>query len=103
MPSLSGGASGWELLPRKLCHRAVENQHRFLHVLQITVFPGLLGQLRRTITMIAALLLLGLTALVGKAGCGFGLLSKALREPFAEGLQREGAPSGLRSPFSMAL
>lgn len=53
--------------------------------------------------MIAALLLLGLTALVGKAGCGFGLLSKALREPFAEGLQREGARSGLRSPFSMAL
>lgn len=49
--------------------------------------------------MIPALLLLGLTALVGELGFGFGLLSKASRELFAEGLWRGGVRSGLRSPF----
>ncbi|XP_065531827.1 lysozyme g-like isoform X2 [Lathamus discolor] len=46
------------------CYRDVENEHRFIHVLQTTVFPGLLGQLRRAIAMIRTLLLLGIMALV---------------------------------------
>ena len=53
--------------------------------------------------MIPVLLLLGLTALVGEPGLGFGLLSKAPRERFAEGLRRGDEPSGLRSPFYTVL
>lgn len=70
-----------------------------LHILQITVFPGLLGPLKRAIAMIPALLLLGLTALVGEPGFGSGLLSKAPRERFAEGLRKGGVQPGPRSPF----
>ena len=53
--------------------------------------------------MIPMLLLLGLMALVGEPGFGFGLLLKAPQELFAEGLRREGVQSGLRSPFCTTL
>ena len=49
--------------------------------------------------MIPALLLLGLTALVGELGFGFGLLSKAPWELFAEGLRKGGVQPGPRSSF----
>lgn len=83
----------------KLCYGDVANQHRFLLILQTILFPGLLGQLRRVIAMIPTLLLLGIMALVGETGFGFGLLSKAPRDWFAERVGRAGVRSGLRSPF----
>lgn len=57
--------------------RAVEFHHQLLHVLQTSVFSGVLGQRRRAIAMVPALLLLGLSALIGEPGRGFGLLGKA--------------------------
>ncbi|XP_068536734.1 lysozyme g-like [Anas acuta] len=44
--------------------RAVEFHHQLLHVLQLSVFSGVLGQRRRAIAMVPALLLLGLSALI---------------------------------------
>lgn len=49
--------------------------------------------------MIPMLLLLGIMVLVGETGFGFGLLSKAPRDWFAEGVGRAGVWSGLGSPF----
>lgn len=59
-----------ELLPCTLSSRAAEDQLQLLHV----VFSGVLGQLRRATAMVTALLLLGLSALFGEPGLGFGLL-----------------------------
>lgn len=53
--------------------------------------------------MIPALLLLGLTALIGKLESGFGLLSKVPKELFAEGLQGGVVQRGLRLPFCATL